>query len=159
MPLPMSFLCLSPSYLCHIPSPLSSSPLHHFTTRTVHHEMTITTLLTRLLHRGLCLLFLSCGICLSVCLSPLSPHVCMFLSYSVSVYTSVFLFLLSSHSALLHPWVSLSVFVATPAVPLALFELLAAPLVSLSFQLFHCIVFKFSFPLLLLSPAASYFPS
>lgn len=43
MPLPMSFLCLSP--------PLSFSllflPRHHYPTQTVHHEMTITTLWTR----------------------------------------------------------------------------------------------------------------
>lgn len=99
MPLPVSFLCLSPSYCCHNYFPSFPPPCHHLPTRTVHHEMAITTLLTHWLRGGLRPLFSvlqHLSVCLSITL--LSPWVCMFLSHSVSIYTSVFLFLSSSFS-------------------------------------------------------------
>ena len=92
MPLPTSFLCLSPSYLCHIPSSPFPPPRHRFPTRTVHHETTITALLTCWVHRGLQLLFFcpAASVSLSVSLPCLPVSACFCLA--------VFHFCLSSLS-------------------------------------------------------------
>lgn len=153
-PLPMSFLCLSSSYRRHIPSTPLPPPAIIFPPGL----STMRRQLQPCWHTGSAgasaCFSLSCSICLSVCLSPLSPWICMFLSRCVSVYTSVLSFSSSPLSTSAPVGVSFP-FCPTTDRPYGCFYTLAAPYVPPF--LFHFLVSLFSsFPswcgLNLLSP-------
>lgn len=76
----------------------------HLLILIVHHEVAIRTLLTRRLHRGFCLLFLSASILLSLSSVLVPACICLTTFHSTSLTFSVCL----SHSALRHLWVSFS---------------------------------------------------
>lgn len=129
-PLPMSFLCLSPSYRCHIPSTPLPPPAIIFPPGL----STMRRQLQPCWHTGSAgasaCFSLSCSICLSVCLSPVSPWICMFLSRCVSVYTSVLSFSSSPLSTSAPMGVSFP-FCPTTDRPSGSFYTLAAPYVPL----------------------------
>lgn len=142
-PLPMSFLCLSPSYRRLIPSTPLPPPAIIFPPGL----STMRRQLQPCWHTGSAgasaCFSLSCSICLSVCLSPLSPSICMFLSRCVSVYTSVLSFYPSPLSTSAPVGVSFP-FLSNHRPSLRLFLhsrcTLCAPL---PFSLFSFTVFKF----------------
>lgn len=146
MPLPMSFLCLSPSYHCHIPSLLFFPPLSSSHPDCPPWDGNYNSVDTLTPQGPLCAFFCpAASVSLSVSLLCLPVSACFCLAVFLSTLQSISFCL--PHSALQYPWVSLSLFCPTTNCPYGSF----CTFTALSSSSFYCflVYFFFSFPQLL----------